>query len=225
MYQAYERFWHWLQTFTIILLLFTGLIIHRPDMFGLFSFRGVVLVHNVLAAILVVNAGLSLFWHVVGGEIRQYIPRPYGFFDQAILQAKYYLRGIFRDDEHPFEKTRDRHLNPLQQITYFGILNVLLPLQILTGALMWGVQQWPQFAEALGGLPFLAPFHSLVAWLFATFIVAHVYLTTTGHKPLSGIEAMVTGWEVVDAHAAPHPTADEHPDAGATLRPSGATGD
>jgi thiosulfate reductase cytochrome b subunit len=202
MYQAYERFWHWLQTVTIILLLFTGLIIHRPDMFGIFSFGGVVLVHNVLAAILVINAGLSLFWHVVGGEIRQYIPRPYGFFDQAILQAKYYLSGIFRDDEHPFEKTRDRHLNPLQQITYFGILNVLLPLQIITGALMWGVQQWPQYAESLGGLPFLAPFHSLVAWLFASFIVAHVYLTTTGHAPLSGIEAMVTGWEEVDVHAA-----------------------
>jgi thiosulfate reductase cytochrome b subunit len=118
------------------------------------------------------------------------------------LQAKYYLSGIFRDDDHPFEKTRDHHLNPLQQITYFGILNVLLPLQIITGALMWGVQQWPQYAESLGGLPFLAPFHSLVAWLFASFIVAHVYLTTTGHAPLSGIEAMVTGWEEVDVHAA-----------------------
>jgi thiosulfate reductase cytochrome b subunit len=227
MYQAYERFWHWLQTITIILLLFTGLIIHRPDMFGIFSFAGVVVVHNVLAAILVINAGLSLFWHVAGGEIRQYIPRPYGFFDQAILQTKYYLKGIFRDDEHPFEKTRDRHLNPLQQIIYFGILNVLLPLQIITGALMWGVQQWPQSAAALGGLPFLAPFHSLVAWLFASFIVAHVYLTTTGHAPLSGIEAMVTGWEEVDVHAAEPGHAapaedrpDVRPDVQPGLRPS-----
>lgn len=226
MYQAYERFWHWLQTATIILLLFTGLIIHRPDMFGLFSFAGVVLVHNALAAILVVNAGLSLFWHVVGGEIRQYIPRPYGFFDQAILQAKYYLRGIFRDDEHPFEKTRDRHLNPLQQLTYFGILNVLLPLQIISGALMWGAQQWPQVAAALGGLPLLAPFHSLVAWLFATFIVAHVYLTTTGHAPLSGIEAMVIGWEVVDVHTAePHKMNEQQADSASGLHPSNATGD
>ena len=33
---------------------------------------------------------------------------------------------------------------------------------------------------ALGGLPYLAPFHTLIAWLLATFIVAHVYLTTTG---------------------------------------------
>lgn len=131
-----------------------------------------VTVHNVLAAILVINAGLSLFWHVVGGEIKQYIPRPYGFFDPAIVQTKYYLRGIFRDDPHPFEDVA-HHLNPLQQITYFGILNVLLPLQVVTGALMWGVQQWPRYAQALGGWPLLAPFHTLVAWLFATFIVGH----------------------------------------------------
>lgn len=201
MYQAYERFWHWLQTVTIILLLLTGLIIHRPDLFGIFAFRYMVTMHNVLAAILVINAGLSLFWHVVGGEIKQYIPRPYGFFDQAIVQTKYYLRGIFRDEPHPFEKTRDHHLNPLQQITYFGILNVLLPLQVVTGALMWGVQQWPLYAQALGGLPFLAPFHSLVAWLFATFIVGHVYLTTTGHEPLAGIRSMITGWDEVEVHS------------------------
>lgn len=201
MYQAYERFWHWLQTATIILLLFTGLVIHRPDMFGIFSFPHMVTVHNILAAILLVNAGLSLFWHLAGGGIKKFIPRPYGFFDQAILQTKFYLAGIFRNEAHPFEKTRERHLNPLQQITYFGILNVLLPLQVITGALMWGAQQWPRYANALGGLPLLAPFHSLVAWLFATFIVGHVYLTTTGHEPLGGIRAMITGWDEVEVSA------------------------
>ena len=198
MYDAYERLWHWLQTFTIILLLFTGLVIHRPDMFGMFSFRYIVLIHNILAAILVLNAGLSLFWHLASGEIRQFIPRPYGFFDNAIVQAKYYLQGIFKNGEHPFEKTKDKKLNPLQQVTYFGLLNVLLPLQIITGALMWGVQQFPAIAGLFGGLPFLAPFHSLVAWLFASFIVAHVYLTTTGVTVFDDIRAMVTGWEQVE---------------------------
>ena len=85
--RGYERLWHWLQTFTIVGLLFTGLIIHRPDTFGIFSFNGVVIVHNVLAAILVINAALSLFYHLASGQIRQYIPRPAGFFDQAIEQA------------------------------------------------------------------------------------------------------------------------------------------
>lgn len=202
MYSIYERFWHWLQTLTIVLLLFTGLVIHRPDLFGWLSFRHMVTIHNVLAAILVVNAALSLFYHLASGEIRQFIPRPYGFFDQAILQAKYYLQGIFKGSPHPFEKTPQRKLNPLQQATYFGILNVLLPLQVLTGALMWGVQRLPAIAEMLGGLPFLAPFHSLVAWTFAAFIVGHVYLTTTvGHEPLAGIKAMIQGYEEIEVEA------------------------
>lgn len=213
MYAVYERFWHWLQTFTIVLLLFTGLIIHRPDLFSLFGFPQIVLVHNVLAAILVLNAALSLFYHLVSGEIRQYIPRPYGFFDQAIEQSKFYLKGIFSGAPHPFEKTPQRKLNPLQQLTYFGILNVLLPLQVLTGALMWGVQAFPQIANLFGGLPFLAPFHSLIAWLFASFIVAHVYLTTTaGHAPLAGIKAMMLGWDEVEDPSASTETPDhDHP--------------
>ncbi|MEA3438880.1 MAG: cytochrome b/b6 domain-containing protein [Chloroflexota bacterium] len=200
MYSTYERLWHWLQTAVIIILLFTGLIIHKPDIFGIFNFRYVVSVHNIMAAILVINAVLSLFYHMASGEIRQFIPRPRGFFDQAISQSLYYVRGIFKHEDHPFEKTPDRKLNPLQQITYFSILNVLLPLQILTGAMMWGAQRWPGLTEALGGLPFLGPFHSLIAWLFASFIVLHVYLTTTGPKPLTGINAMITGWENMEIH-------------------------
>jgi thiosulfate reductase cytochrome b subunit len=200
MYSVYERLWHWLQTFTIVGLLFTGLIIHKPDIFGIFDFRYVVLIHNILAAILAVNAVLSLFYHLASGEIRQFLPRPYGFFDQAFSQAKYYLRGIFRNEVHPFEKTPEKKLNPLQQLTYVTILNILLPLQGLTGILMWGAQKWPGISDALGGLPFLAPFHSLIAWLFAAFIVMHVYLTTTGPTPLSSIRAMMDGWDDVEVH-------------------------
>ena len=203
MYDAYERFWHWLQTIAIILLLFTGLVIHRPDMLGMFNFRNIVWVHNMLALILLLNAALALFYHLTSGAIQQFIPRPYGFFDRAILQTKFYLYSIFKGEPHPMEKTRSQKLNPLQQVTYFGLLNVLLPLQIVTGALMWGVQQWPQVAAMAGGLPVLAPLHTLVAWLFASFIVAHVYLTTTGPTVLTDIKAMVTGWEDVEVHAYP----------------------
>ena len=200
MYESYRRFWHWLQTTSIVILLFTGLIIHRPDIFGVFSFRGMVTIHNVLAVILVVNALLSLFYHIATERVREYIPHPYGFFDDAIVQAKYYISGIFRREPHPFEKRPDNRMNPIQKATYFGILNVLLPLQMLTGALMWGVQKFPEVAKWFGGLPFLAPFHSLVAWIFATFIAGHVYLTTTGATPLEAMGAMVTGYEEVEVH-------------------------
>jgi len=200
MYESYRRFWHWLQTVTIVILLFTGLIIHRPDLFGAFSFRGVVTIHNVLAVILVVNALLSVFFHIATERMQEYIPRPYGFFDDAIVQAKYYISGIFKGEAHPFEKTPTSRMNPIQKATYFGILIVLLPLQMITGALMWGVQQFPAVANWFGGLPLLAPFHSLVAWTFATFIIVHVYMTTTGATPFEATRAMITGYEEVEVH-------------------------
>lgn len=198
MYTVYERQWHWLQTFVIFGLTFTGMVIHKPEMFSLFNFAWMVSVHNVFAALLVINAALALFYHLVSGEIKQFIPRPYGFFDNMIEQALYYLRGIFRGDPHPFEKRRDQKMNPIQQTSYLILLNVLLPLQILTGILMWGAQQFPQISLMLGGLPVLAPFHTLIAWLLVTFVIVHVYMTTTGHTPLANLQAMVMGYEDVE---------------------------
>lgn len=200
MYEPYRRFWHWLQTTTILILLFTGLIIHRPDLFGAFSFSGMVTVHNVMAVLLAVNAALALFYHIATERIREFIPHPYGFFDDAILQAKYYINGIFKGERHPFEKRPDSRMNPIQKTTYFMILNVLLPLQGLTGILMWAVQKYPQVANLFGGLPILAPAHSLIAWMFATFILVHVYMTTTGATPVEAMRAMVTGYEEVEVH-------------------------
>ena len=62
------------------------------------------------------------------------------------------------------------------------------------------------------GLPFLAPFHTLIAWTFASFIVGHVYLTTTGYTPLAGIKSMMMGWDEVEvhqSHSSPESTTQE----------------
>ena len=202
MYDAYERLWHWLQASAILILLFTGLIIHKPHFFGIFSFRYVVNVHNVLGFILLINAALALFYNLASGEIRQYLPEPKGFIHRALAQAMYYSQGIFAGAAHPLEKSKDRKLNPLQQVTYLAILNILLPAQVITGVLIWGLQRWPNIAHELGGLPVLALVHTLVAWAFAAFIVMHIYLTTTGHSPTAGIKSMIGGWDTVEKNGA-----------------------
>ena len=172
----------------------------------MFSFAYVVQVHNVLGFILVINAALALFYNLASGQIRQYLPEPKGFVGRSLAQAMYYSRGIFAGKPHPLEKTRENKLNPLQQVTYLAILNILLPAQVITGVLIWGLQKWPQLAASLGGLLILAPTHTLVAWAFSSFIVMHVYLTTAaGQTPGAGIKSMVSGWEDVEEHA---PVAD-----------------
>jgi thiosulfate reductase cytochrome b subunit len=202
MYDAYERIWHWLQASAILLLIATGLIIHKPHFFGMFSFAYVVQVHNVLGFILLINAALALFYTVASGTIQRFFPKTEGFVSRAMAQAAFYTKGIFAGDAHPLEKTKANRLNPLQQITYLAILNILLPAQVITGVLIWGMQEWPQVAAALGGLPLLAPVHTLLAWAFAAFIVMHVYLTTAaGETPGAGIRSMISGWEEVEVQA------------------------
>ena len=195
LYSAYQRIWHWLQALVILLLMLSGLEIHSPETFVVFGFANAVELHIVLGFLLIVNAFLGLFYHLTTGRIREYLPEPHDFFSMAIRQALYYLRGIFRGDPHPFERRPGHKLNPLQQITYLAILNILLPLQTLSGLLIWGLQRWPEWAGAFGGLSLLAPLHTLVAWLFGAFIVLHLYLTTTGNTPTANIRAMITGWE------------------------------
>lgn len=200
MYGVYERFWHWLQATAILGLLITGATIHKPYVFDFLSFAYMIELHNLLGFILLVNAALAAFYHLASGEVKQYLPGTTDLFGRMFLQARYYLQGIFRGDPHPFAKDPEHKLNPLQQITYFGLLNTLLPAQILTGIVIWGAQRWPELATELGGLIFLAPLHSFMAWLFAAFLIMHIYLTTTsGPRPLSGIQAMLEGWEELES--------------------------
>ena len=200
MYDVYERLWHWVQAFMILYLIFSGLIIHKPHLFGGLSYPFLVETHNLFGLVLLVNAALALFYNLASGRFKQYLPEPKDFFARSIMQALYYTRGIFKGEPHPFEKTRSKRLNPLQEITYFAILNVLLPAQVITGIMIyWGQRNWPIFFSSLGGLPVLSPVHTGIAWLFASFVVMHVYLVTaTGHRPLAAIKSMIVGWEMME---------------------------
>jgi Ni/Fe-hydrogenase b-type cytochrome subunit len=205
MYDAYDRLWHWLQAGSITILIVTGLIIHKPHLFGFASFPWIVDIHNILGFILIVNAVLALFYTVASGTIKRFFPNPKGLIGRMMAQQAYYTKGIFKGELHPLQKTQEDRLNPLQQITYLAIINVLLPIQVITGIMLyWGIKEWPIFFTSLGGLPVLAPVHTFVAWAFAAFIVMHVYLTTAGgHTPMAGIKSMVTGWDDVEIRPEP----------------------
>lgn len=202
LYTRYERIWHWLQAFIIVSLCVTGVEVHAPASFRLFGFETAVAIHRWLGFLLIANAFLGFFYHVTTGEIRQYFSASPDFVTVAARQAAFYLRGMFRGDPHPFERERERKLNPLQKFTYVVILNLLLPVQILTGLLLWGTQRWPDTVGRIGGLSVLGAIHTIGSWLFIGFVIMHVYLTTTGRTPLANLRAMITGWEVNDTPAA-----------------------
>ncbi len=198
MYGAYERIWHWLMAMSILALILTGFEIHYPATIHPLGFPTAVALHNFLALVMVANAFLALFFHLASNTIRQFIPEHKGLLGQLLDQVQYYTKGIFLGAPHPTSKTQKSKLNPLQQITYLGLLNVLFPFQILTGALIWIPSRWPEAFEAVNGLSFIAPLHNLGSWLFVTFLIVHVYLTTTGHTLLSNISAMIDGYDEIE---------------------------
>jgi thiosulfate reductase cytochrome b subunit len=191
----YERLWHWTMAFSGIALITTGLQVHNPDWSWPVSLPVAVGLHNAFAVVLIVNAGLALFHHLVTRAIRNFIPKPQGLLGRALDHIQYQSRGIFYGDPHPHHP--GHKLNPLQQFTYLGLLAVLFPLQIFTGLFIWAVGNWP----AIGGLGVVAPIHNLGAWLFLTFFVMHTYLVTTGNKVSDHLRAMVTGYQSVPADA------------------------
>jgi thiosulfate reductase cytochrome b subunit len=203
LFSAYERLWHWLQALAILGLVVTGIAIHVPAS-GPIPFRWAVEAHNALGLVVVVNALFSAFYHLASGQIRQFLPRPRGFLGQAGELARYYLSGVFRGEAHPFERRPGHKLNPLQQLTYLVILNLLLPLQVVTGAAIWGAQRWPEGTAAVGGLGLLGPVHTVGAWLFAAFALAHVYLTTMGPTPFAHVRAMILGWDEAETSTTRH---------------------
>ncbi len=193
MYTRYERLWHWVQALTTVVLILTGFLIAFPPGFVPETFRESVAVHNIAAWVLLLNAGLALFYNLASGLLRRYIPSAGDFFPLGVRHAKYYLFGIFRGDPHPFDRTPEKRLLPLQKITYFMILNLLLPFMVVTGLLMLEVDRFPEVLGWFGGLAAIAPLHRFGAWLFAAFLILHIYMTTTGATIWANIKTMLTG--------------------------------
>ena len=204
LYTTYERFWHWLMAGSVLVLALTGLQVHFAGVRGALPLPQAVVLHNAFALILTANAFLALFYHVTTRAIQRFFPPREGIRARVLEQARFYTSGIFLGRPHPSPKTPERRLNPLQQVTYLLLLNVLFPLQVVTGAFIWGVSRRPDLADRVGGLTLMAPLHSLGAWLFLAFMVLHLYLTTTGHTVTSNLKAMVDGYDEVEPDLLSH---------------------
>ncbi len=187
-YRRFERFWHWTQTLLILTLALTGFEIHGT--YHLMGFEKAVLVHDNAAFTYMGLLILIFFWLFITGEWRMYMPTKKHIFDQI----EYYIHGIFHNAEHPTKKTMYHKFNPLQQGTYFALDFIILPVMVVSGAFYIFFGDSLKYHNGYAIEP-IAYIHVAGAFLLLGFVIAHVYLTTTGYKPLSAIKAMVTGWE------------------------------
>ncbi len=192
LYTRYERFWHWLQMALIVILLVTGFEVHGT--FNWLGFQTAVKVHNYAGITWLIAFAFFVFWVFTTGEWKQYIPTTKKMFELI----RYYAYGIFRGESHPFPKRKEAKHNPLQRLVYLNLAAFLLPVQMITGFLYWGYNSWADWGIPGFTLAVVAWIHMAGAFAIFTFIIVHVYMTTTGHSLLAHIKAMITGWEDVD---------------------------
>ena len=183
MFTLMERLWHWVQAFSMIALAITGVMMH----YQIGKIESSMNLHNLFGWIVAVNFVIWLFYMIATGRIKQYIPYKGDEYPMGLLkQAKYYVFQIYTSNDHPYHVTAEHRMNPLQKVTYVGIMFLALPAQIITGFLiMFGIAD----------MELMLIVHLLLGAFFVLFIFGHAYLATTGPTPLDFFKEMIHGYE------------------------------
>lgn len=196
-YRSFERFWHWTQAVLIFMLAATGFEIHGS--FTFFGFQNAVKYHNIAAYAFIILIVFAIFWHFSTGEWRQYLPTS----KNLRAQVNYYLLGIFKNAPHPTKKSVLSKLNPLQKLVYLGLKILVIPIMVISG-LLYMFYRYPQGNKIqvlnIVSVEPIALIHSFGAFLLIAFILAHLYLITTGETATSNLKAMITGYEELEDH-------------------------
>ncbi|MDR1685608.1 MAG: cytochrome b/b6 domain-containing protein [Desulfovibrio sp.] len=191
-YPLPTRLFHWINAICFILLLWTGMSIH----FGRLPFSPALEtatgIHSSAAYALMANFVAFLLHGIVSGNIRQqYLPKGPGIAAGILLQARYYLYGMFKGEAEPFPVSRERRFNPLQQVTYLVVYLLGMPVLILSGILLLLPEN---VTSGMAGRETLAFAHYCLAVVYGLFLAAHVYLATTGDGVFSLIKSMINGY-------------------------------
>ena len=150
------------------------------------------------------HLGLGRFWHFTAAmgwlltgvlyllvlftsrEWQRLIPTSWEVFPRALQAALTYLRLELPPAGNPY--------NALQQLTYFAVVFLLAPLQILTGLAMSPALEgrFPWYPRLFGGRQVARSLHFLGLVAFVVFTIHHVVLVVA-HGFLDGLGAMVLG--------------------------------
>jgi thiosulfate reductase cytochrome b subunit len=193
------RIWHWINAVCFVLLIVTGVQIRYLDLFDWMSFKNAVTVHNWVGFVLIGNFFLWLGFYLFSDKNKAYHPEfnIVKLARESFRQAMYYGWGMFKGDANPHRIDPYAKFNPLQRSLYQILMLLLLPLQFVTGVLLWDVTRFSSAIDAVGGVRVVDTVHVLIFIFFVFYMFFHPYLATLGHTPTAHIKAMITGYEDV----------------------------
>ncbi len=137
-------------------------------------------------------------WHIFFAWIFVLCAAVYGFWALRLWPKRQDVRALpaaVKAHLIPWRVKQTAEVNPVQKISYFGIVFIVAPLVIVSGlALSPSVDAWaPWLPAALGGRQFARIWHfgGMIA-LIGFFVVHIVMVSLTGF--FNNMKSMITGW-------------------------------
>lgn len=196
-YPVWVRLWHLTNAILCLFLIVTGfsMLYSDPDRALVVKFQRAVSIHNVCGVLLTLSYTAFLIGNIFTENGRHYLVTVRGMAERLWKQARYYGFGYFKGEEAPFPVTGSRKFNPLQQVSYVGVMYFVLPMLFVTG---WALM-FPEFIlkRFLGfsGVFLTDQFHVILGFLVVIFLFIHLYVSTMGKSPLSNFRSIITGWQ------------------------------
>jgi thiosulfate reductase cytochrome b subunit len=197
LYPIWTRLWHFFNALLIIVLIVTGLSMQytdKQDYILVVGFARAVKWHNIAAILFTVNYIFFVTGNIFTQNGRFYKIKKENFLSDLGKQLKYYSRGMFRGEKHPFPVTPDQKFNPLQKVSYVLTMYMAIPLIIISGLGLLFPETVINRFLGINGLILTDILHITLGFLVSVFLVIHIYTCTLGARPSSLFKSMLSGY-------------------------------
>lgn len=192
LYPLPTRIWHWTNAFLFVALIVTGIQLRAPGLFIFSQYGTATALHRYAGILCVLSYLFWFFYGIFTGALKHYLL--HGKDIRKIpQQAAFYTFFVFKGRPNPFTASEEEKFNVLQKITYSAVMFILVPIIILTGIIFDNILFFLQFIHLIGGLRILDAVHVAAGYLFAFFLVIHMYMATLGKTVTSYLKSIIIG--------------------------------
>ncbi len=209
-YEAPVRLWHWVHTFSFLVLAVTGYLIVYPlpsvggeasDNFIMGNIRWL---HFVAAYVFTIGFLVRIYWAIVGNHYAReifYIP----------LWSRKWRKNLFYEMRFYLFMTKEIHKspghNPLAQtaMLLFNTLGTLF--MIFTGFALygeglgegsWADKMFGWVIPLIGDSEAVHNWHALGMWVMIVFVIIHIYMAVRADiiSRQSSVSTIIGGWRM-----------------------------
>jgi len=195
LYPIWLRIWHMINAVLFLALIVTGLSMqYSPVENPMLEFQSAIAVHNIAGVLIIMAYIFFMVANALSPNRKHYVMKRKGLMDRLMKQSKYYAYGMFKGEAAPYPVSKNGKFNPLQKLSYIGVIYLLLPILMITGIALLYPELIIHKIGSLNGTMLTAILHMLMGFLLTLFLLIHLYFASLSKKKFANFKSMITGW-------------------------------